>query len=143
MGGLVIGFLGVIWLSVGGELSGSTLGLVCLIIAPLAWAWGSIWSRDQDLPEPFMAAAGRCSSARVAVVVALSRANASRRCRRFERDRRAAVPGRRRFDLRLHRVHLAAAPRAPRARDQLCLRQSALAVLIRCADWRANASPHA
>ena len=57
--GLVIGFLGVIWLSVGGELSGSTLGLVCLIIAPLAWAWGSIWSRDQDLPEPFMAAAAQ------------------------------------------------------------------------------------
>ena len=57
--GLVIGFCGVIWLSVGGELAGSTLGLVCLIIAPLAWAWGSIWSRDQDLPEPFMAAAGQ------------------------------------------------------------------------------------
>ena len=57
--GLVIGFLGVLWLSVGGELAGSTLGLVCLIIAPLAWAWGSIWSRDQDLPEPFMAAAGQ------------------------------------------------------------------------------------
>ena len=32
---------------------------MCLIIAPLAWAWGSIWSRDQDLPEPFMAAAGQ------------------------------------------------------------------------------------
>jgi drug/metabolite transporter (DMT)-like permease len=57
--GLVIGFFGVLWLSVGGELSGSPLGLVCLIIAPLAWAWGSIWSRDQDLPEPFMAAAGQ------------------------------------------------------------------------------------
>ncbi|UHQ20239.1 drug/metabolite exporter YedA [Lysobacter sp. KIS68-7] len=57
--GLVIGFFGVIWLSVGGELRGSTLGLVCLIIAPLAWAWGSIWSRDQDLPEPFMMAAGQ------------------------------------------------------------------------------------
>ncbi|GAB3389539.1 drug/metabolite exporter YedA [Lysobacter fragariae] len=57
--GLVVGFLGVIWLSVGGELSGSMLGLVCLIIAPLAWAWGSIWSRDLDLPEPFMAAAAQ------------------------------------------------------------------------------------
>jgi drug/metabolite transporter (DMT)-like permease len=57
--GLVIGFLGVIWLSVGGELSGSMLGLVCLIVAPLAWAWGSIWSRGLDLPEPFMAAAGQ------------------------------------------------------------------------------------
>ena len=57
--GLAIGFLGVIWLSVGGELSGSMLGLACLIVAPLAWAWGSIWSRDLDLPEPFMAAAGQ------------------------------------------------------------------------------------
>jgi drug/metabolite transporter (DMT)-like permease len=57
--GLIVGFLGVIWLSVGGELAGSTLGLACLIIAPLAWAWGSIWSRDQDLPEPFMMAAGQ------------------------------------------------------------------------------------
>lgn len=57
--GLVIGFLGVIWLNAGSELSSSTLGLVCLIIAPIAWAWGSIWSRDQDLPEPFMAASGQ------------------------------------------------------------------------------------
>lgn len=57
--GLVIGFLGVIWLNAGSELSSSTLGLVCLIIAPIAWAWGSIWSRDQQLPEPFMAASGQ------------------------------------------------------------------------------------
>jgi drug/metabolite transporter (DMT)-like permease len=57
--GLVIGFLGVIWLNAGSALSGSTLGLVCLVIAPLAWAWGSIWSRDLDLPEPFMAASGQ------------------------------------------------------------------------------------
>ena len=63
--GLIIGFLGVIWLNAGSALSSSTLGLVCLIIAPIAWAWGSIWSRDQDLPEPFMAAAGQmiCGSA--------------------------------------------------------------------------------
>ncbi len=57
--GLIIGFLGVIWLSAGGELASSPLGLVCLIIAPIAWAWGSIWSRDQDLPEPFMAASAQ------------------------------------------------------------------------------------
>jgi drug/metabolite transporter (DMT)-like permease len=57
--GLVIGFLGVIWLNAGSELSSSMLGLVCLVIAPIAWAWGSIWSRDQDLPEPFMSAAGQ------------------------------------------------------------------------------------
>jgi drug/metabolite transporter (DMT)-like permease len=57
--GLVIGFLGVIWLNAGSELGSSTLGLVCLIIAPIAWAWGSIWSRDLDLPEPFMTASAQ------------------------------------------------------------------------------------
>lgn len=57
--GLVVGFLGVIWLNAGSELSSSWLGLVCLTIAPIAWAWGSIWSRDQDLPEPFMSASGQ------------------------------------------------------------------------------------
>jgi drug/metabolite transporter (DMT)-like permease len=63
--GLAIGFLGVIWLNAGSELSSSLLGLVCLTIAPIAWAWGSIWSRDQDLPEPFMSASGQmlCGSA--------------------------------------------------------------------------------
>jgi drug/metabolite transporter (DMT)-like permease len=57
--GLVVGFVGVIWLNAGSALSGSTLGLVCLVIAPLAWAWGSIWSRDLDLPGPFMSASGQ------------------------------------------------------------------------------------
>lgn len=57
--GLVIGFAGVAWLAAGGALSGSPLGLACLIVAPLAWAWGSIWSRDRDLPAPFMSAAGQ------------------------------------------------------------------------------------
>jgi len=57
--GLAIGFLGVLWLNAGSALSGSPLGLACLVIAPLAWAWGSIWSRDLDLPGPFMAASGQ------------------------------------------------------------------------------------
>lgn len=57
--GLVVGFLGVVWLNAGSALKSSTLGLVCLTIAPIAWAWGSMWSRDQDLPEPFMAASAQ------------------------------------------------------------------------------------
>jgi drug/metabolite transporter (DMT)-like permease len=57
--GLAVGFAGVVWLNVGSELSASKLGLACLVIAPIAWAWGSIWSRDQDLPGPFMSAAGQ------------------------------------------------------------------------------------
>ncbi|RNF82818.1 drug/metabolite exporter YedA [Montanilutibacter psychrotolerans] len=67
--GLVVGFLGVLWLNAGSELSSSTLGLVCLVIAPLAWAWGSIWSRDQDLPEPFMSAAGQMLAGSVWMLV--------------------------------------------------------------------------
>ena len=33
--------------------------MVALLVAPIAWAWGSIWSRDRDLPEPFMTAAAQ------------------------------------------------------------------------------------
>ena len=68
--GLIIGFLGVLWLNAGSELSSSLLGLVCLVIAPIAWAWGSIWSRDQDLPEPFMSAAGQMLVGSVWMLVA-------------------------------------------------------------------------
>lgn len=32
-------------------------GALSVLIAPIAWAWGSIWSRSQTLPEPFMSAA--------------------------------------------------------------------------------------
>lgn len=68
--GLVIGFLGVLWLNAGSELSSSTLGLICLIIAPIAWAWGSIWSRDQDLPQPFMSAAAQMLTGSVWMLLA-------------------------------------------------------------------------
>ena len=57
--GLAVGFLGVIWLNAGSALSGSMLGLVCLTIAPIAWAFGSVWSHDLELPEPFMSASGQ------------------------------------------------------------------------------------
>jgi drug/metabolite transporter (DMT)-like permease len=57
--GIVMGLGGVALLNFGSELRGSWLGMVCLIVAPLSWAWGSVWSRDQDLPTPFMSAAGQ------------------------------------------------------------------------------------
>jgi drug/metabolite transporter (DMT)-like permease len=49
--GLVLGFLGVIWLNVGSELRVSTVGLLCVLAAPLGWAWGSMWSKGRDLPD--------------------------------------------------------------------------------------------
>lgn len=57
--GLGIGFLGVVWLNAGSSLSGSPLGLVALLVACIGWSYGSIWSRDRDLPAPFMSAAGQ------------------------------------------------------------------------------------
>ncbi|WP_256646128.1 drug/metabolite exporter YedA [Thermomonas paludicola] len=57
--GLAIGFLGVLWLSAGGSLAGTPGGLAALLVASLAWSFGSIWSRGRDLPPPFMAAAGQ------------------------------------------------------------------------------------
>lgn len=57
--GIGIGFLGVLWLNAGSSLSSAPSGLVMLLIAPIAWAFGSVWSRGRDLPSPFMAAAGQ------------------------------------------------------------------------------------
>ena len=57
--GLMVGFAGVVWLNVGSDIGASTVGAIALLVAPVAWAWGSIWSRGQDLPEPFMSASAQ------------------------------------------------------------------------------------
>lgn len=57
--GIGIGFLGVVWLNAGSSLTASPTGLVLLLIAPVGWAFGSVWVRGQDLPGPFMTAAGQ------------------------------------------------------------------------------------
>ena len=55
--GIFVGFIGVAWLNIGSELHASLLGLLALLLAPIAWAGGSIWSRGRDLPEPIMSSA--------------------------------------------------------------------------------------
>ncbi|MCX7557408.1 drug/metabolite exporter YedA [Xanthomonadaceae bacterium JHOS43] len=57
--GLALGFAGVLWLNAGTDLAATPTGMIALLIAPVAWAWGSIWSRGRDLPTPFMSAAGQ------------------------------------------------------------------------------------
>lgn len=57
--GLAIGFAGIVWLNAGSSLTANPQGLVLLLIAPLGWAFGSIWSRGRNLPSPFMTAAGQ------------------------------------------------------------------------------------
>jgi drug/metabolite transporter (DMT)-like permease len=68
--GIAIGFLGVLWLNAGSGLSSAPSGLVLLLIAPIAWAFGSVWSRGRDLPSPFMAAAAQmlCGGAMLVVL---------------------------------------------------------------------------
>ena len=71
--GLVVGFAGVVWLNIGSEMKLSVVGAACVLAAPIAWAWGSIWSRGKDLPEPFMSSATQmlCGSV-MALVVGLA-----------------------------------------------------------------------
>jgi drug/metabolite transporter (DMT)-like permease len=57
--GIAIGFLGVVWLNAGSSLTATPTGLVLLLIAPIGWAFGSVWARGLDLPGPFMTAAGQ------------------------------------------------------------------------------------
>jgi drug/metabolite transporter (DMT)-like permease len=52
--GLLVGFAGVVLLNIGGSLGASPSGAIALIAAPLCWAFGSVWSRRQDMPPPAM-----------------------------------------------------------------------------------------
>ncbi len=52
--GLAIGFAGVILLNLGSGMSGSPLGAIALIVAAIAWAFGSVWSRRRDMPPASM-----------------------------------------------------------------------------------------
>jgi drug/metabolite transporter (DMT)-like permease len=49
--GLAIGFVGVIMLNAGGELYVDGIVAAALLIAPMSWAFGSMWSKKLDLPQ--------------------------------------------------------------------------------------------
>ena len=49
--GLVVGFLGVIVLNSGGAMRAAPWAAVTLLVATAAWAFGSMWSRRQNMPE--------------------------------------------------------------------------------------------
>ena len=67
--GLAIGFAGVAWLNAGSSLSATPGGLVALLVAAIAWAFGSVWSRGRDLPSPFMGAAAQMLCGGVVMLV--------------------------------------------------------------------------
>jgi len=53
--GLVVGFAGVITLAQEGDFRTTTLGMALVIISPIFWSFGSMWSRRLDMPPAFMA----------------------------------------------------------------------------------------
>jgi drug/metabolite transporter (DMT)-like permease len=57
--GVLVGFVGVLLLNIDGELRTSPYGAIALVLAPMAWAFGSVWSRGRDLPAPFMSTAAQ------------------------------------------------------------------------------------
>ena len=67
--GLGIGFIGVLWLNAGSSLAATPSGLVALLVASVAWSFGSIWSRGRDLAPPFMNAAAQMLCGGVAMLV--------------------------------------------------------------------------
>lgn len=65
--GLLIGFAGVVVLNLGSDLSGSRIAALALLLAAAAWAFGSVWSKQQDMPAGPMNTAAQmlCGSAAV------------------------------------------------------------------------------
>jgi len=67
--GLLVGFAGVILLNISGDLAGSRLGALALLAAAASWAFGSLWSKRQDMPEPMMNTAAQMLTGGVALTL--------------------------------------------------------------------------
>jgi drug/metabolite transporter (DMT)-like permease len=67
--GLAVGFIGVIVLNLGAGLSSSRIGALALIVAASAWAFGSVWSKRQDMPAGLMNTAAQMTCASVALII--------------------------------------------------------------------------
>ncbi len=67
--GLLIGFAGVVVLNLGSSLSGASLGALALLAAPALWAFGSVWSRRQDMPAGPMNTAAQMLAASVGLAL--------------------------------------------------------------------------
>jgi drug/metabolite transporter (DMT)-like permease len=66
--GLAVGFAGVIVLNLGSSLSGSRIGAMALLVAAACWAFGSAWSRRQEMPRGPMNTAAQMLCASVVLL---------------------------------------------------------------------------
>ena len=67
--GLAIGFAGIIVLNLGGTMRASPIGAIALIAAPICWAFGSVWSKHQDMPGAMMNTAAHMLAGGVALTL--------------------------------------------------------------------------
>jgi drug/metabolite transporter (DMT)-like permease len=67
--GLFVGFVGVIVLNAGGELYVDGLVAGALLLAPISWAFGSMWSKKLSLPAGPMAPAAQMLIAAVVLAI--------------------------------------------------------------------------
>ena len=68
--GLVIGFVGIVTLNLGGDFAANPAAAVLLTVASATWAFGSVWSRRLDLPKGLMSSACQMLAAGVVFLVA-------------------------------------------------------------------------
>jgi drug/metabolite transporter (DMT)-like permease len=55
--GLGLGFVGIVLLNMESNIQANPLGAIVLFLAPICWAFGSVWSRHLTLPKGLMASA--------------------------------------------------------------------------------------
>lgn len=68
--GMVLGFIGIAVLNLGGDFAASPGAALLLVFSPLAWAFGSVCSRRLDLPQGLMSSAAQMLAGGVAFVLA-------------------------------------------------------------------------
>jgi drug/metabolite transporter (DMT)-like permease len=68
--GLILGFAGVVVLSLGSDLRSSPKGALLLLLSPIGWALGSMIQRRVQLPKGLMAAATQMIGGSIALLLA-------------------------------------------------------------------------
>jgi drug/metabolite transporter (DMT)-like permease len=67
--GLFVGLCGVAIMNFGGDMWVEPAGAIVLIVSPMCWSLGSIWSRHADMPKGLMSTAAMLLSAAVVLLL--------------------------------------------------------------------------
>ncbi len=67
--GLGVGLTGVVILSGEGDFAGNPIGIALIVLAPILWAFGSVWSTRLHMPDGMMSTAAQMLAAAPALLV--------------------------------------------------------------------------